>query len=74
MLHRINRTSVLLEKDDLMEVEQIIADGDKDQAIKFLKETVYVQIARSQKSYDPLMGTIGHRTAKHGYHHLDLEG
>ncbi len=73
MLHTINRTSVTLEPDDLLELEQVITDQDKEQAYEFLKNTIYAQVNRSQRAYSPVSGTIGHRANKLGYKHLERE-
>ncbi len=73
MLHTINRTSITLEQDDLLEIEQIVMDKDKDQAFEFLKNTIHSQVARSQRAYSPVTGTIGHRANKLGYKHLERE-
>ncbi len=73
MLHVIKRTTITLEQEDLLEIEQIITDKDKDQAFEFLKSTVYSQVDHSQRAYDPVRGTIGHRANKLGYKHLEKE-
>ncbi len=73
MLHVIKRTTITLEQDDLLELEQIVTDKDKNQAFEFLKNTVYYQVDNSQRAYDPVRGTIGHRANKLGYKHLERE-
>jgi hypothetical protein len=73
MLHVVNRTTITLEKDDLLELEQIITDQECQQAFQFLKDTVYPQVVQSQKRYDPVSGTIGHRANRYGYKHLKTE-
>ena len=44
----IKKTAVSFQETDLMELERIITDGDKDEALRFLKKTVYDRIAHSQ--------------------------
>ena len=70
MLHQTGRTTITLEPDNLLELEQVITDEDHDQAFEFLKVIVYSQVVRTQKAYDPQHGTIGHRRNKFGYGHI----
>lgn len=44
----IKKTAVLFEETDVMEMERIITDGDKDEALRFLKKNIYDRIAHSQ--------------------------
>ncbi len=73
MLHTIDRTSITLEPDDLLELEQIVTDKDTDLAFEFPKNTIYTQIDKAQRAYSPISGTIGHRANKLGYKHLERE-
>jgi len=44
----IKKTAVSFDETDLMELERVITDGDRDEALRFLKKTVYDRIAHSQ--------------------------
>ena len=44
----IKKTAVSFQEVDLMELERIITDGDRDEALRFLKKVVYDRIAHSQ--------------------------
>ena len=45
----IRKTAIVLEDNDLIELERIIIDGDKDEALRFLKKSVYEKILHSQQ-------------------------
>jgi hypothetical protein len=45
----IRKTSIVLEENDLIELERIIIDDDEDEALKFLKKSVYKKIVHSQQ-------------------------
>lgn len=45
----IKKTAISLEEMDLIELERIIIDGDRDEALKFLKKSVYEKILHSQQ-------------------------
>ena len=45
----IRKTAVSFDERDLMELERIITDGDKEQSLKFLKKSVYEKILHSQQ-------------------------
>ena len=44
----IKKTAVSFDETDLMELERIITDSDRDEALRFLKKAVYDRIAHSQ--------------------------
>jgi hypothetical protein len=44
----IKKTAIALEEIDLVELERIIIDGDRDEALKFLKKSVYEKVVHSQ--------------------------
>ncbi|MBT4512790.1 MAG: hypothetical protein HOC20_11345 [Chloroflexi bacterium] len=48
---QIKKSVVSLEEKDVIELQQIILDENKDQAFDFLKYSVYNQIMRSQIRY-----------------------
>lgn len=54
MLH-IKRTSVTLEAEELMELEDIMMSEDAQAAFRFLNESIYKMLLRSQRPYDPLL-------------------
>ena len=64
---QIRKSVISLEEEDVIELQQIILDENKDQAFAFLKNTVYNQIVKAQKPYDSLSGTIGFRKSRYGY-------
>ena len=45
----IKKTAISLEEMDLIELERIIIDGDREEALKFLKKFVYEKILHSQQ-------------------------
>jgi len=45
----IRKTAIALEEEELLELEQIIADRDEKEALAFLKKSVYDKIMASQK-------------------------
>ena len=45
----IRKTAVALEEEELLELEQIIADRDEKEALAFLKRAVYDKVESSQK-------------------------
>jgi len=44
----IRKTAIALEEEELIELEQIVADEDENEALRFLKRYVYSKVARSQ--------------------------
>jgi hypothetical protein len=44
----IRKTAVAFEGIDLIEIERIVIDGDKEEALRFLKKSVYARIVKSQ--------------------------
>ena len=44
----IRKTAIALEEEDLIELEQIMADTDEKEALSFLRKSVYNKVARSQ--------------------------
>jgi len=45
----IRKTAVAFDEKDLMELERIMVDNDKDEAMRFLKKCVYDRILHSQQ-------------------------
>jgi len=45
----IRKTAVSFDERDLMELERIITDTDKKEALRFLKKCVYDRIAHAQQ-------------------------
>ena len=45
----IRRAAVAFDEMDLMELERIIVDSDKEEAMRFLKKCVYERIVHSQQ-------------------------
>ena len=45
----IRKTAVAFDEKDLMELERIMVDNDKDDAMRFLKKCVYDRILHSQQ-------------------------
>ncbi len=45
----IRRTAVAFDENDLLELEIIVTDNDAEQALKFLKKSVYERIIHSQQ-------------------------
>jgi hypothetical protein len=45
----IRRAAVAFDEKDLMELERIMVDSDKDEAMRFLKKCVYDRILHSQQ-------------------------
>ena len=43
------KTAIVFEGDDLMALERIIPDGDKDEAFNFLNNAVYKKIIHAQQ-------------------------
>ena len=64
----IRKTAVSFDENDLMALEIIITDGDKEEALKFLKKSIYDRIVHTQqgrlKSHldaaNPVEGFIQH--------------
>ncbi len=48
---QIKKSVISLEEKDVIELQQIILDANKEQAFDFLKYSVYNQIVRSQIRY-----------------------
>jgi len=46
----ITRKSLALEPEEVMELERIITDDDKDEALRFLKKSVYKKLLTSQEN------------------------
>jgi len=46
---QIKKTTVTLDEQEMMALEQIIVDRDEKEALKFLKKAIYDKIARSQR-------------------------
>jgi hypothetical protein len=45
----IKKTAIVLEEIDLLELERIIIDSDRDEAFKFVKKSVYEKVVHSQQ-------------------------
>jgi len=45
----IRKTAVAFDEKNLMELERIMVDNDKDDALRFLKKCVYDRIVHSQQ-------------------------
>ena len=45
----IRKTAVALEEEELLELERIITDQDEEDALVFLKKTIYDKAVRSQQ-------------------------
>ena len=45
----LKRTAISFNEEELMELERIIMDKDKDEALRFLEEAIYNKILSSQK-------------------------
>jgi hypothetical protein len=45
----MRKTVVSFDENDLMGLERIIVDGDKDEALKFLKKCIYDRIVHAQQ-------------------------
>jgi hypothetical protein len=46
---QIKKTTVPLDEEEMMALEQIMVDRDEKEALKFLKKAIYDKIARSQR-------------------------
>jgi hypothetical protein len=45
----IKKAAISLEEMDLIELERIIIDGDRDEALRFLKKCIYEKLVHSQQ-------------------------
>jgi hypothetical protein len=45
----MKKTAVSFDEKDLMELERIVTDNDREEALRFLKKTVYERISHSQQ-------------------------
>lgn len=45
----IRKTGIALEENDLIELERIIIDNDREEALRFIKKCVYEKILHSQQ-------------------------
>jgi hypothetical protein len=45
----IRKTAISFDKEDLMELERIVTDGDEKEALKFIKKAIYDRILHSQQ-------------------------
>ncbi len=46
----IKRKALSLEPEEIMEIERIITDEDKDEALKFLRRNIYRRLLASQEN------------------------
>ena len=44
----IRKTAVAFDESDLLELERIVTDGDEEEALRFLKKSVYDRIVHAQ--------------------------
>ena len=49
MVLEIKKTVLTIEENELIELERIVIDGDKEEALSYLKKSVYGKILRSQQ-------------------------
>ena len=49
MVLEVKKTVLTIEENELIELERIVIDGDKEEALSYLKKSVYVKILRSQQ-------------------------
>ncbi len=47
---KITKKSLALEPEEVMELERIVTDEDRDEAFRFLKKSVYKKLLTSQES------------------------
>jgi hypothetical protein len=45
----IKKAAIALEEIDLLELERIVIDSDRDEALKFLKKCIYEKVVHSQQ-------------------------
>ena len=45
----IRKAAVSFDEREVMELERIVTDGDKEEALKFLKKSIYDRIAHAQQ-------------------------
>ena len=45
----IRKTAVSFDERDLMELERIVTDSDKEEGLRFLKKNIYERISHSQQ-------------------------
>lgn len=45
----ITKSAIALDEEELIELEQIMIDEDKAEALRFLKKSVYDKVIRSQQ-------------------------
>ncbi|MFA4836180.1 MAG: hypothetical protein WC749_08955 [Dehalococcoidia bacterium] len=45
----ITKSAVVLDEEELIELEQIMIDEDKAEALRFLQKSIYDKIGRSQQ-------------------------
>ncbi len=64
----IRKAAISLDERDVMDLERIITDNDKEEALKFLKRSIYDRIAHAQQgrlkshldSASPVEGFVQH--------------
>jgi hypothetical protein len=47
----IRRTAIFLDENELMEMERLIISQDKEETIRYLKESIYDKLIRCQRSH-----------------------
>ncbi len=45
------KETITLDGEEVLELEKIVMDGDREKAFRFLKKVVYDRILRSQKAH-----------------------
>ncbi len=45
----IKKTVISIDENDLIELERIIVDQDKEEALRFLRKSIYIKIIHSQQ-------------------------
>ena len=46
----IRRTAIFLDEKELLELERLIVDQDREGAIRYLRESIYDKVVRYQRS------------------------
>ncbi len=68
----IRRTAVSFDEKDLMELERIVTDGNQEEALRFIKRSIYDRIIHAQRgrlkshldAANPVQGFLEHRQAE----------
>jgi len=46
---QIRKSAITLEEEEMMELEQIMVDRDEEQALRFLRHSIYNKLIHSQR-------------------------